>query len=73
MVHVTEREGAGVLQKELPPLRKEEGKPGEVDLLLVGFHLAEVGPVREVQCEVRSNAVLQIDAGIDLTAAEFVG
>ena len=43
-----ERERALVLEEELALLRKEQAEAREVDLLLVGFDLREVGVVGEV-------------------------
>ena len=46
-------EHAGVLEKEVPLLRKEEGEAGQVDLLLVHLHLREIGVQGEVQVQGR--------------------
>ena len=38
----------GIFEKELPPLRKEDLKPVEVDDLPIYFNLGKVGVEREV-------------------------
>ena len=44
--------------------REEQIEPIEVDLLLVDFHLCEVGVVGRVEREARRQAVLHIDTGL---------
>ena len=50
----------GVLEKEWPLLRKEQGEPVEVDLLVVYLHLCEIGVVGQVERHARCHAVLQV-------------
>ena len=59
-----ERERARVLEEELALLREEEAEAREVDLLLVGLDLGEVGVVGEVGREVLRHAVLHVDADV---------
>ena len=51
-----------VLEEELALLGKEEAEAGQVDLLLVGLDLREIGVVGEVGREVRRHAVLRVEA-----------
>ena len=60
----TEVEDAGVLEKELPLLGKEEREAGEVDAQVVHLDLGEVGVVGEVERERSSHAPLEVEAGV---------
>ena len=51
---------SGVLEKKGPLFRKEQGKPVEVDLLVVYLHLCEIGVVGQVERHARCHAVLQV-------------
>ena len=62
--NVAEIEHAGVLEKELAFLRKEQAELREVHLLLVGFRLREVGARGDVERQRGGHAVLQIHAGV---------
>ena len=57
--HAAEAEQAPVLEEELALLRKEQAEARQVDLLLVGFDLREVGVVGEVGRQVLRHAVLR--------------
>ena len=59
-----EPEDIGPLEKELPLLREEEAVGRQVELLLVGLDLGEIGIDRQVGGHVRRQPVLQIDARI---------
>ena len=59
-----EVEEAGILLEEPPPLRKEQRKAIERDLLLVGLHLREVGVRRQVEREVRREGIARVDADL---------
>ena len=65
---VAEREGAGVLDEEVPLLRKEERKAGQVDLLLVDLDLGEVRVVREVERQPRRDPELHVEPDVGLAA-----
>ena len=64
--NVAEVEDAGVLEEELALFRKEQAELREVDLLLVGFGLREVGIDRGVEGQRRRDARLHIDAAGDV-------
>ena len=64
-----EGERALVLEEELALLGKEQAEPRQVDLLLVGLDLGEVGVVGEVRGQALRHAVLHVDADV---AAEVV-
>src|SRR5437773_2082320 len=51
-------------EEELALLGKEEGKSGEVDDLLVGFYLREVGADRDVRGQRRCDAELSVDPAL---------
>ena len=59
-----ERKGALILQKEIALFREEEAEACQVDLLLVGLDLCEVGVVGEVCREVLRHPILHVKAGI---------
>ena len=59
-----EPEDVGALEKELPLLREEEAVGRQVELLLVGLDLGEIGVDRQVGGHVRRQPVLQIDARV---------
>ena len=59
-----ELEDSRPLQKKAALFRKEQAEAGEVDLLLVGLHLSEVGPVRQVEGQAGGEAVLEVDPGV---------
>ena len=56
-----ERERALVLEEELALLREEQAEAREVDLLLVGFDLREVGVVGEVGRQALRDAALRVE------------
>ena len=58
-----EGEHAEILEEEIALLGKEQVEPRQVDLLLVDFHLREVGVEGEVRGEVLGDAVSEIAAG----------
>ena len=60
----TEFEDSGVLQEELAFFRKEQRKSRQVDLLIVDFHLREVGVHGHIQDQSRSYFVLGIDPNL---------
>jgi hypothetical protein len=62
----TELKYAGVFEEEVPLFGKEQVKPRQVDLLLVGLDLREIGVEREVPRETRCDAVLHVEAGIEI-------
>ena len=59
-----EGEDSLILEKELTLFRKEQTEPGEVDLLLVGFDLREIGVVGEVGGQVPGNAVFHVEPDV---------
>src|SRR5262249_35610827 len=59
-----EGKDALILQEELALLGKEQAEAGEVDLLLVGFDLREVGVVREIGGEILRHRVLRVAAEV---------
>ncbi len=61
-----EGERTGVLQEELTFLGKEETEPREVDLLLVGLDLGEVGSVSEVERQRLGHAVLGVETPVEV-------
>src|SRR5205814_10327176 len=63
-------ERALILEEELALFGKEQAESGEIDLLLVGFNLREVGVVREICGEALRDAVFHIPTEI---AAEVAG
>jgi hypothetical protein len=69
---LAEVEDSGGLGKELPLLRKEQAEAGQVHDFLVGFHLREVGVIREVgdeivgETDLEVTAVLGADIGVGL-------
>jgi len=68
----TELEDAGVLQEELALLGEEEGEAGEVDLLLVGLDLGEVGVEREIEREAARDPPLEVEAQLDVVPRRVV-
>src|SRR5437870_3003637 len=56
-------------EEELALLGKEEGKSGEVDDLLVGFYLREVGAGGDVRGQRRRDAKLGVDPGLPAQVA----
>ena len=60
-LYAAEREQALVLEEELALLGKEQAEPGEVHLLLVGFHLGEVGLQREVGAQPLRDGILHVE------------
>ena len=67
--HAAEREGVAVLEEELALLGKEQAEPRQVDLLLVGLDLREIGVEREVGDQVLRDGVLHVEPRV---AAEVV-
>ena len=63
-LHAAERERALVLQEELALLREEQAEARQVDLLLIGLDLREVGVDREIGGEVLRDAVFHVDADV---------
>ena len=63
-LRLAELERRRVLEEERPLLREEQIEAREVDLLLVGLDLREVGVDRDVEREVRTNAPLHVDADV---------
>ena len=61
---LAELEDLGVLEEERTLLGKEKAEARQVDLLLVGFDLREVGVDREVQRQVGADAPLEVDADV---------
>ncbi len=59
-----ELEHAGVLEEEVALLREEQVEARQVDLLLVGLDLREVGVDGEVPRQARGHAVLHVEAGV---------
>lgn len=59
-----ELEHAGILEKEIPLLRKKQAETAQVDLLLVGFDLREVGVHREVPRQPARHTVFDVEADI---------
>ena len=57
-----EVEQAAAFLEETAPLGKEQRKPVERDLLLVGLHLGEVGVQREVEREIARKRIANVDA-----------
>src|SRR3989442_8506505 len=51
-------------EEELALLGKEERKSGEIDDLLVGFYLREVGADRDVRGQRRRDAQLSVDSAL---------
>ena len=72
-----ELENPGILQKEIALFRKEQAESCEVHLLLVGFHLREVGVDREVPRQATRDAVFHVEAhicvGADVHARGLAG
>src|SRR5690606_21433554 len=66
VLRVAKLERRRVLEEEGPLLREEKVKAGEVYLLLIRFHLGEVGVDGRVQGQVRPNAPLEIEADVGL-------
>ena len=60
-VDAAERERVAVLEKELALLGEEQAEPRQVDLLLVGLDLREIGVVGEVRGQVLRDAVLHVE------------
>ncbi len=60
---VAEVERAGVLQEELALLGEEQAELGQVDLLLVGLGLREVGIDGDVEGQGRAQPGLHVEAG----------
>ena len=73
------REGAGVLEEERALLGEEKIEAGQVDLLLVGLDLGEVGVIGEIGRQARRHPELGVGAelgrgvgrgGIDVVAVQ---
>ena len=56
--------------EEAPLLREEERKACEIDLLVVRLHLSEVGVERQVEVEIRGEAVFDVEPGLLHSAFE---
>ena len=69
--HAAERERALVLEEELALLRKEQTEPRQVDLLLVGFDLREVGVDGQVGGEALRDGVFHVEAGVGLRIVRY--
>src|SRR5438034_260208 len=67
-----EVEEAGILLKEPPPFREEQGEAIERHLLVVGLYLSEVGVRRQIQRELRGEGIARIhaDFSIDIRSDE---
>jgi hypothetical protein len=59
-----ELKDAGILEEEVALFRKEQTESSQVDLLLVGLDLREVGVDREVPDQSAGDAILHVDAGV---------
>ena len=59
LLRLTELKRGGVLEKERTLLGEEQIEARQVDLLLVGFDLGEVGVHREIQRQVRPDPPLE--------------
>ena len=59
---LSEAEDVGPFQEELPLLGIEQAEAGQVELLLVGFDLGEIGVDGQVGGDVRSQAGLDVQA-----------
>src|SRR4029453_6838146 len=59
---------AGVLEKEVTLLRKEQAEARQVDLLLVGFDLREVGVDGEIPRQPAGDAVLGVEPDVGVVA-----
>ena len=64
LLGLPELEGGGVFEEEGALLGEEEVEAGEVDLLLVGFDLGEVGVHGEVGGELRGDAPLHVESEV---------
>ena len=69
----TELEDARVLEEEVALLRKEQAEPRQVDLLLVGLDLREVGVDGEVPRQAARDAVLHVEAGLEVADRRRLG
>ena len=54
------------LEEKLPFFRKKEAEPREVHLLLVVFHLCEVGVVGEIEGQTLSHTVFDVKPDVSL-------
>ena len=66
-IHLSGRsksEGAGVLQKKVPFLRKKEWEAGQIDLLVIDFDLGEVGVDGDIQGHGRVDSVFDVETNI---------
>ena len=68
-----ELEDAGVLEEEVALLREEQVEARQVDLLLVGLDLREVGVDGEVPRQSRRHAVLHVEAGVVVLVERHAG
>ena len=66
LTRIADAEEAGVLEEERALLRKEQLEAIEVDLLIVDFDLREVGVDGGVERQARRDAVLQVDAEVEI-------
>src|SRR6185503_13104340 len=64
VIGAAEVEDTLVLEKEVSLLGEEQAEPGQVDLLLVGLDLGEIGVVGEVGGEAAGDTVLDVDPGV---------
>ena len=63
-LRLAELKGLRVLEEERPLLGEEDREPGQVDLLLVGLDLREVGVDRRVERQVGAHAPLDVQPDI---------
>src|SRR5262245_35095838 len=63
----TELEDAGIFEEEVALLGKQQTEAREVDLLLVGLNLGEVGVDREVPRQTGADAVLHVEPDVGVT------
>ena len=68
-----ELEDARVLEEEVALLGEEQAEARQVDLLLVGFDLREVGVDREVPRQPGRDAVLHVEAGVVVLVERHAG
>ncbi len=64
---------AGPFEEKVAFLGEEQAEAGEVDLLLVGFHLGEIGSVGQVQGQRGGEAVFEIQARVQVVFSGAVG
>ncbi len=70
---LAEFENSRSFEEEIPLFGKEEAEPGKVDLLLVGFHLGEVGLVGQVQSQGGGETVLDVQPRVQVVLGGVAG